>query len=87
MKALRLPVGSRRVGVNGGVPVIYLGKDYSWLIGKKVLVEVIIIDENIDVNEIVDNFLEDMRRRLEARKVRKRQPVILGFAENRRDEK
>ena len=39
---VRLPVGARKVGRLGEDPVIYLGKDYRWLIGKKVYVEIII---------------------------------------------
>lgn len=39
---VRLPVGARKVGRIGGDPVIYLGKDYRWLIGKRVYVEIII---------------------------------------------
>ncbi|MEB3760392.1 MAG: hypothetical protein GSR81_06045 [Desulfurococcales archaeon] len=38
----RLPVGSRKVGKINNDPIIYLGKDFRWLIGKRVYVEIIV---------------------------------------------
>ena len=39
---LRLPVGPRKVGRIGEDPVVYLGKDFRWLIGRRVYVEVVV---------------------------------------------
>ncbi len=40
---MRLPVGARKVSRTGkGEPVVYLGKSYKWLEGKKVYVEIIV---------------------------------------------
>jgi len=42
----RIPVGTRKVCRVAGKTGIVLGKNYEWLLGKKVLVEVyIILDE------------------------------------------
>jgi len=42
----RLPVGVRKASPAKGGPVIYLGKDFKWLEGEKVYVEIVVVRED-----------------------------------------
>ena len=40
-RLVRLPVGARKVSHAHGAPLVFLGKEYRWLVGKRVYVEIL----------------------------------------------
>jgi len=39
-------VGPRRVGATGkGEPIVYLGKDFAWAVGRKVMLQLVVVEE------------------------------------------
>jgi len=70
-RAVRIPVGPRKISRLSDDPIIFIGRDFRHLIGRRVLVEIILLEDGEDVNRVLDMFLSDMKRRLEERRKRR----------------